>query len=176
MVTSRIKTDNAQERLGTRVFPQQGFTLVELMIVVVLVSGLLGIGVPSFRDFILNQRAKSAGTDIVIAMMTARSEAVKRNRTVELKAHPDGWGAGWSIPSPTPGEPDILSHVQSGNIAILGPASPAKVEFSASGRTLGAADFEIDAGAESGNLCRSVRLGLDGRTSFKKEECSHAGA
>ncbi len=63
---------------------QQGFSLVELMIGVVLVVVLLGIGVPSFRSFILEQRLRATSSDLRVALMTARSEAVKRNREVEL--------------------------------------------------------------------------------------------
>jgi type IV fimbrial biogenesis protein FimT len=150
----------------------RGFTLIELMIGVVLVSILLAIAVPTFRDFIIDQRARAASTDLTIALMTARSEAVKRNRTVELTANGDDWGTGWTIASPNGGEPDILNHVQPGDISITGPDSPAQVDFSPSGRVIAAADFEIDAAPESGHLCSFVRLGLDGRTNFSKEACT----
>jgi type IV fimbrial biogenesis protein FimT len=172
MVTSGFSTVNSSRGASERDFTHRGFSLIELMIGLVLVSILLGIGVPSFREFILNQRAKTTSMDINIALMTARSEAIKRNRAVVLAAHPDGWSAGWDIPSPNAGDPDILNHVQSGNVSIVGPDGPAEVEFSPSGRAVAVADFEIDAGPESGNVCRFLRLGLDGRTSFEKEECT----
>lgn len=172
MVTCRQGELGAHSGARKPHFNQRGFTLIELMVGLILVSILLGIGLPAFRDFIVNQRARAASTDISIALTSARSEAVKRNRTVELTAHADGWSAGWTILNPESGEPEILNHVQSGDISISGPDSPARVAFSPSGRTLTVAAFEIDAGPESDNLCRFVRLGLDGRTTFSKEHCS----
>ncbi|MCB1690881.1 MAG: GspH/FimT family pseudopilin [Halioglobus sp.] len=172
MVAFAMSTATSSSGIVPVRFTQRGFTLVELMIGLVLVSVLLGIGVPTFREFVLSQRAQATGMDINIALVTARSEAIKRNTTVVLAAHADGWGSGWVIPSPNPGEPEILNHVQSGNVSITGPDSPAEVEFSPSGRTMAMADFEIDTGPDSGNVCRFVRLGLDGRTSFEKGECT----
>jgi type IV fimbrial biogenesis protein FimT len=148
----------------------RGFTLIELMIGLVLVAVLLGIGVPSFRSFILDQRLRATSTDLSIALITARSEAVKRNRTVTLEPA-DGaggdWGIGWTIPSPNGGEPDILNHVQAGDISITGPDD---VEFSPSGRSELAA-FQIDVGVETNNVLRCLRLGLDGRTTHEEGGC-----
>ena len=66
---------------------QRGFTLVELMIVLVMVAALLGIGVPLFETFILDQRMRATSSDLRVALSTARSEAVKRNRLVELQRY-----------------------------------------------------------------------------------------
>jgi type IV fimbrial biogenesis protein FimT len=125
--------------------PQQGFTLVELMIGVLLVSVLLGIGLPLFRSFILEQRLRATTADLRIALTLARSEAVKRNRVMELKKNAAGWSRGWSIPSPIAGDPDILTHVQAGDVAISGPD---EATLTPAGRALLAAEFEIDMGPE----------------------------
>jgi type IV fimbrial biogenesis protein FimT len=63
---------------------QTGFTLVELMVTIVLVGILLGIGVPSFRDFIRNSRMTSAANDLLADLNLARSESVKRRVPVTL--------------------------------------------------------------------------------------------
>jgi type IV fimbrial biogenesis protein FimT len=151
---------------GSRM-PNRGFTLIELMIGLVLVSVLLTMGVPMYRDFILGQQLRATSTDLNIAVITARSEAVKRNRTVTLEPTGGDWGIGWTIPSPNGGEPDILNHVQAGDISITGPPD---VEFSPSGRSELAA-FQIDVGVETNNVLRCVRLGLDGRTTFEEGGC-----
>lgn len=59
-----------------------GFTLIELMITLVVVSVLLGIGVPNFRSFIQNSRITSQSNELVGVLATARSEALKRNLAV----------------------------------------------------------------------------------------------
>ncbi|MBP6682699.1 MAG: GspH/FimT family pseudopilin, partial [Halioglobus sp.] len=61
-----------------------GFSLIELMIGVLMVAILMGIGVPSFRTMIEEQRLRAATTDLRLALNLARSEAVKRNRNVVL--------------------------------------------------------------------------------------------
>jgi len=59
-----------------------GFTLLELMVVLVLVGILLGIGVPSMGNFIRNSRMTSSANDLIAALHLARSEAIKRRVSV----------------------------------------------------------------------------------------------
>jgi type IV fimbrial biogenesis protein FimT len=143
-----------------------GFTLIELMISVLLVAVLLGIGVPSFRTLIDNQRLRAVSSDLRIALNTTRSEAVKRNRSVVLSPSDTGWGGGWSIANPDPNDPMILNHQQAAGIAITGPGS---VTFSPMGRST-AAEFEIVVNAASNaELC--LQMELDGRATAIKGEC-----
>jgi type IV fimbrial biogenesis protein FimT len=84
---------------------QGGFTLIELLIVLLLAALLLGIGIPSFSDFIRNSRLSSAANGLLADLNVARSEAVKRRRPVTLcatstpeAATPDcDGGRGWVI-------------------------------------------------------------------------------
>jgi len=63
---------------------QQGFTLVELMIVVAVVAILLTLAAPSLYNFILMQRLKAISAQLVSDMQFARSESVARNQFVRL--------------------------------------------------------------------------------------------
>jgi type IV pilus assembly protein PilE len=45
----------------------KGFTLIELMIVVVVVAILASIALPSYRDYITKSRARAAGADLMAA-------------------------------------------------------------------------------------------------------------
>jgi len=56
----------------------QGFTLLELMIVVTLTAVILGVGVPSFREFLRNNKMASVANDLLGGIQTARTEAIKR--------------------------------------------------------------------------------------------------
>ncbi len=141
-----------------------GFTLIELMVAVLVVSVLMGIGVPSFRDFIRDQRLRATGTDLRIALMTARSEAIKRNTALNLNPSASGWGAGWII------DPGILNHQQTGDTTIT--KNPTgTVTFTPSGRVMIVSRFEIDVGPESTNDKSCLTLGLDGRTSSVAGAC-----
>lgn len=46
-------------------YSQAGFTLVELMIVVVVVAILAAIALPGYQNFIKKSRAKTAGADLI---------------------------------------------------------------------------------------------------------------
>jgi type IV fimbrial biogenesis protein FimT len=76
----------------------RGFTLVELMVVIILVVVLSAIAVPSFRDLLLNQRLAASTSEFVAALSLARTEALKRSQTVTLtpKTAKD-WNSGWEV-------------------------------------------------------------------------------
>jgi type IV fimbrial biogenesis protein FimT len=64
-----------------------GFTLLELMVVIVVVAILLGVGIPSFREFGRNNAMAAATNDLVSATLAARAEAIKRQVPVTLCAN-----------------------------------------------------------------------------------------
>ncbi len=139
----------------------RGFTLVELMVVIVIVSTLLGIGVPLFETFIRDQRVRAATSDLRVGLTTARSEAVKRNRAVELLPEGGDWSDGWNIPSPEAGDPNLLTHLQPGELVINGPGGG--VEFSPMGRVTGAQDFTVRIGPEADGHMSCLQVQQDGR-------------
>lgn len=59
-----------------------GFTVIELLIVMTIAVVLIAIGMPSFVEFTRETRAGSAMTSLTGDIQLARSEAVKRNSRV----------------------------------------------------------------------------------------------
>lgn len=156
---------------GLRPSRSRGFTLIELMVSLVIVALLAGVGVPMYRSFILDQQLRAVSTNLRLAMNTARSEAVKRNRTLTLRANADGWSDGWTIPNPVGGEPDILNHKQTGNVSISVVDGPTELDFTPAGRVLAAVEIQIDAGEVSEAAIACLQLQLDGRAISTKGEC-----
>ncbi len=60
----------------------KGFTLMEMLIAVMIVSVLAVIALPSFLDLIQANRVKSASEGLYQDIFFARSEAVKQNKNV----------------------------------------------------------------------------------------------
>ena len=64
---------------------KNGFTLIELVVAVALIAIVASIAVPSFTSMIANNQVTSATNTMVGFMSYARSEAVKRGRTVNIR-------------------------------------------------------------------------------------------
>ena len=84
---------------------ESGLTLVEFLVVVLIVSLLMTIAIPSMGDWIDQIRRKQVAQALWLGMMQAKSEAVKRNsRVVMCKSHDGmtcalngGWEQGWLV-------------------------------------------------------------------------------
>ncbi|WP_255988207.1 GspH/FimT family pseudopilin [Chitinolyticbacter albus] len=81
---------------------QTGFTLIEAMLVVALISIILGIATPSFRGMIQDSRLASASEEMLTSMLLARTEAIKRNARVVLCNSSDPAAASPSCVSNSP--------------------------------------------------------------------------
>lgn len=78
-----------------------GFTLIELMVTIALLSILLTLGVPSFNSLIRNMNLTTQANQFVASVQLARSEAVRRNCYVLLSAQAGNlalhWEGGWQV-------------------------------------------------------------------------------
>lgn len=77
---------------------QQGFSLIELMAVIVVIGITLRIGVPSYQAFITNSNLTTYTNNFVTAVSLARTEAVRAGRNINIVSANANWAAsGWNI-------------------------------------------------------------------------------
>jgi type IV fimbrial biogenesis protein FimT len=144
-----------------------GFTLVEILVVLTLVGIMMGLAVPSFRNFIGSQRAKSASYELVTSLLLARSEAIKRNADVTITpSTANTWTSGWSVASAST---TIQAQDEFTNITVTTtPTTLANVTFKGTGRPAASAKWEI----ASATTTRCVKLDSAGFPSATTGACS----
>jgi type IV fimbrial biogenesis protein FimT len=105
MLASKLK----KLRFPTR--RQQGFTLIEVMVVVLLIAILSAIVIPGLSSFVQDGRVSANANEFISAITLARTEAVKRGRLVTMcrsanadegaastcLASGDDWASGWIV-------------------------------------------------------------------------------
>ena len=79
-----------------------GFTLIELMITITLGAIIMGIGVPSYQDFVVKNRIQTQASEIRSSLAMARVEAIRRGLRVRVCPGQNGcdgsanWHGGWN--------------------------------------------------------------------------------
>jgi type IV fimbrial biogenesis protein FimT len=149
-------------------FRHRGFTLIEMMVVIALAAIVLGMGVPSFKDFIVGQRVKSAAYAFSTAAMSARSEAIKRNTSVVLTQATGGWQNGWSV---TVGTAVLARQDGFSSVTIASTSStPTAVTYLGNGR-LSAAVNALQFSGGSANHTRCISFDLSGMPKSRLGGC-----
>lgn len=76
-----------------------GFSIVELMVILLIAGILMAIGIPSYQAMIQNHRLITATNALFMAVNLTRSEAIHRGVRVDMVPAGDGtkWTNGWVI-------------------------------------------------------------------------------
>jgi type IV fimbrial biogenesis protein FimT len=151
----------------------RGFTLIEMLVTLAIFAVLLMIAIPSMRPFLQSQSVKNASMDINSTVALARSEAIKRNATVDVTANSaTDWSRGWVVSQTTPAA-TIRKQPALNNIVIT--SSSGSFSFDGNGRmTSTGSTFTIKPLNKAGSqpLCLTVTVGSTGRVESTKVTCT----
>jgi type IV fimbrial biogenesis protein FimT len=131
----------------------RGFTLIELMVVITLGAILLGIAVPSFREFMASQRVKNTAFDFAATLLLARSEAVKRNAVVTVEQAPDNWQNGWNV---TAGGAALSTKEAPAGVTVTPNPATTSVAYQGNGRISAPVTFQFTAPDTQSVRCVSI--------------------
>ena len=91
-------------------YRDKGFSLIELMIAISVITLLITVAVPSFNGTMMKLRASTIADALITSLHFARSEALSRNERVAVCANTntdpasanypcngDNWNSGWMV-------------------------------------------------------------------------------
>ena len=164
----------------------RGFTLIELMITITVAAILLGVGIPTFREFTRNNAVTAAHNDLVTSFGYARSEALRRSRPVSVCASADGatcgdaadWTTGWiaftdrSTAGTLDGTDELLQVWQRSNDFLeYNSGGNSFVQYDSTGMALSAVSIELKYSGCTGEKGRRTNVLATGAVVAERFTC-----
>ncbi len=173
--------------------PNQGFTLVELMVTVAIVAILLAVALPSFEGSMRSNRVATASNELIASIALARSEAIRSPRGAAICTTTDGeqcdgdWNDGWMVWIDAEGDgvetgadDRVVRYTQARNKVevvadvAVDPEEATTIRFDRRGRTIGSLrslTIEPDECPEGNPLRRVLTVSTTGQTHIVQEAC-----
>ena len=160
---------------------------MELLIAIAVLAILTTLAVPSFTQFIQNNRLAAQANEMVAAFQFARSEALKRGVSVKVCSSNDSatcsgaWNEGWIVfrdPDETgnPTNPDDVLRVwpsPGDNFQITATPSSSYIGFQPTGVSGGSGEqqFSLMLSGCTNDSARDVFVERTGRVASERVEC-----
>ena len=120
-----------------------GFSLIELMLVILVVAVLTILAVPNFSNWLQNSRTRSVAESRQNGLRFAQGEAARRNRFTTFTPSGTGWSVAYTQNAGDSGSATLQTAADStlGNVVAISPTSA--VSFNSFGRagTIAAGNF-----------------------------------
>ncbi|TXI20272.1 MAG: prepilin-type N-terminal cleavage/methylation domain-containing protein [Nitrosomonas sp.] len=161
---------------------QNGFTLIELIVTLSVVSILLSVAAPSYRTFVQDSLLSAQNNSFYSALALAKSEAIRRSSFATVCPSTNGtgctggkiWSNGWLVFADDNGNGIVEAGEQilQVNAALSGgntmkSAARTRVTFSASGFSSGYADTFSLCDSRGASHSKAIVLNNQGR--FRSE-------
>ncbi|MEX0962622.1 MAG: GspH/FimT family pseudopilin [Pseudohongiellaceae bacterium] len=164
-------------------YKNKGYSLIELLVTVAILSILLAVSLPNFQDTIESNVTNSQAKLFMTTLNLARSEAIKRGSNVGICPSDDGvdclagsWSTGWIVFLDVNGDSDgDAGSIDAGDIVIrvfdaLGADSVLTgttdyFEYNSLGfsATAGVQTMKLCPSSNNADNARSVEIGVSGR-------------
>ncbi len=161
-----------------------GFTIIELMVVLVVMGLLMTVGVPSFRALMADNQANNSAQEMLYALQLARAEAVKRNQMVSLCPSSDqtsctgsgNWHVGWIMFLDTSGNgvrdsSEQIIRIQNPLDTTVTLTGPTAIQYATGGYLEPAATQSIQASATGSTNSKWVCLTAIGKAGVQSTSC-----
>lgn len=156
-----------------------GVSLLELLVSLSIAAILIAVSAPSMKTLIVNNRVANVTEEVYGSLMLARSEAIKRQRTVSLCSTIDaatcdednsGWHHGWLIFTDESndgvlnGRDQLIRRVatQSEQVSITWNRGY-NIRFNSRGQTSQAGTFNMCDQTDSDNASKNIVISMTGR-------------
>lgn len=150
---------------------ENGFTLIELMVTLVVAVVLVTVAIPNFSALVKNNRLATNANAFVSALHYARSEAIKQRKTITLTSNNStNWHTGWTVK-----EGSTLLRTQNalkaGSSLTTGSAST--IQYNSRGALSGASNLVFDVcDNRTGETGVRITISAIGRPSNVSNPCT----
>lgn len=162
---------------------QNGFTIIELMVTLVIAGVVFAFALPAYQEVTINNKLAAGINEFSTALLTARSEAVQRNRNVIVCTSSNAitvalpscnaavtWDKGWIayVDLDNDGNIDADEVIRVGNpldsgYVIDGSANvTTTVTYTPTGEVVNAGSFALCKSADT-KYARQIDISLSGR-------------
>lgn len=155
---------------------QRGFTLVEALVTIAVLTIIISLGVPLYGQFTQGSALTGRSSDLVSALNLARSEAVSRREQVRLSPIAGSWGNGWDVRVVSTDEVVREMDMRGADIGlvIVEASDLSSLDFDREGRVSSEGAFvnaSFDICPAGGGGGRTIALSRFGRVELSALEC-----
>lgn len=152
---------------------QQGFTIIELVVVLIVLGLIIAISIPSFQSSTARSALKSTTMDLIASINNSRAQAISLGAVATLEAT-DGssWSNGWDMSMAAPHDGENQSFLARSNVTVTATGGETSIDFRRDGTTSAQVTFRICHSGISGENGREISINRLGRTTNKEYRCS----